>query len=88
MRALLGSADEPGLSHLRPLLPRRTLESCAGRSDQSRIEERPADVWRPLHCLNQLFHSSTGIHRGLAEALHKLGNEESGAAFVRSPALI
>jgi hypothetical protein len=37
--------------------------------------------------LNQLFHSSTGINRGLAEALHKLGNEESGAAFVRSPAL-
>jgi hypothetical protein len=51
------------------------------------IEERPADVWRPLHCLNQLFHSSTGIDRGLAQALHKLGNEESGAAFVRSSAL-
>lgn len=32
-------------------------------------------------------HPSTGIDRGLAQALHKLGNEESGAAFVRSSAL-
>src|SRR6266436_5631771 len=28
----------------------------ARRGDQSRIEERPADVWRPFHRLNQLFH--------------------------------
>ena len=67
--------------------PCRTLGRVTRRGDQSRIEERPADVWRPLHCLNQLFHPSTGIDRGLAEALHKLGNEESGAAFVRSSAL-
>jgi hypothetical protein len=29
----------------------------------------------------------TGIYRSLAQALHKLGNEESGAAFVPSSAL-
>ena len=63
----------------------RTLGRLARRGDQSRIEERSADVWRPFHRLNRLFHPSTGIDRGLAEALHKLGNEESGAAC--SPAL-
>ena len=45
---------------------------------------------RPLHCLNQLFHPSTGMDRGPAEAGHKLGNEvghQSGAAFVRPSAL-
>jgi hypothetical protein len=46
------------------------------------------DVWRPLHCLNRLFHPSTGIDRRLAEALHKLGDtRKSGAAFVRPSAL-
>ena len=44
----------------------RALGRLARRGDKSRIEERPADVWRPLHCLNQLFHPSTGIDRGLA----------------------
>jgi hypothetical protein len=38
-------------------------------------------------CLNQLFHPSTSIDRDLGEALHKLGNEESDAAFVRPSAL-
>jgi len=28
-----------------------TLGRVTRRGDQSRIEERPADVWRPLHCL-------------------------------------
>jgi predicted SnoaL-like aldol condensation-catalyzing enzyme len=34
--------------------PRRALGRPAGRGDSSRIEKRPADVWRPLPCLN--FH--------------------------------
>ena len=62
--------------------------SCKTRH-KSRIEERPADVWRPLHCLNQLIHLQVLIEC-LAEALHKLDNEvghESGAAFVRPSAL-
>jgi predicted SnoaL-like aldol condensation-catalyzing enzyme len=82
-----GRLGRRGYCQNRKRSPRRTLGRFARRGDESRIEERPADVWRPLHCLNQLFHPSTGIDRGLAQALHKLGNEESGAAFVRSPAL-
>ena len=35
--------------------PCRTLGRLARRGDQSRIEERVADVWRTLHCLNQLI---------------------------------
>ena len=65
----------------------RTLGRVTRRGDQSRIEERPADVRRPLHCLSQLFRPSTGIDRDLAEALQKLGNEGISAAFMRSSGL-
>jgi hypothetical protein len=36
---------------------------------------------------DRVFHPSTGIARSFAEALRKLGNQETGCAFVHSPAL-
>lgn len=51
------------------------------------IQKRFADVWRSDRCLNQLFHPFPAIDHGPSEALHKLGNKESGAAFVRSSGL-
>ena len=48
-----GCLDRRGYCQDRERPSRRTLGRVTRRSDQSRIEERPADVWRSLHCLNR-----------------------------------
>jgi hypothetical protein len=66
------------------------VEHCGVLQDEPPkvpIRKGFADVCRTVHCLKQLFHPSTAIDRGFAEALPKLGNEEGGAAFVPPSAL-
>src|SRR6267142_2725509 len=46
-----GSLDRRGYCQDRERPPGRTLGRLARRGDKSRIEERPANVWRSLHCL-------------------------------------
>jgi hypothetical protein len=48
-----GCLDRRGYCQDRERPPGRTLGRLARRGDKSRIEERPADVWQSLHCLNR-----------------------------------